>query len=617
MQDEIIRGTGNSRYLKSVSDFMTRYPTYADFCNALVAGTLPIDLNGKNPAGIAQQGTPLNKANLLSDATAVALDPDSPPATPDEAFDMLKDAPSAIEVEDAPQQAIYKLWSDQNVKDFDSTGSDLSTYIPCFASIAVDNDHTLVATNDYGYGLFTFNTQTGECISRAFPIPTEYPYSSIYWAKIIHAQNKFVAVGYSSYTSGSTGTYRMIGAVSTDGITWTAKAYSKSTSQNYFWCVPDICYDAVNQIFYTTDFSIRDSSSIYFFRSSDPYNLDQTRKNFSAGTAANGNWAAKGIAVGANGEVYLYAEGKANSSTSDYYWYFALFGSTNSGDSWSRIDLRSETVNNYNHNYQYRRFNLTHETNEFGGYPLYFDANNSFITTPQKVRVLDGLVLRPTDFSFVADTLTYAYRSQRSVTANGKTAIVCAERRLATGSICNEYVILDADNISNYCTMSGQSSLMYPMKNTNFGSFLVAPMADGYAYAYKIALRIKGKSSIGLMSRGKTIGRAMLKAVGKYIGNNAYAQSIYYKMDNIFFVDTGFTPSVLLLAPYGVSPAHDTNGVIEIGTGSTSGNNSCVLLAENGFIVVPGTVIGNNNYNFFNWGNAPYQYLAIGDYEGE
>jgi len=72
MTDEIILGNGDSRYLKSVSDFLTRYPTYEDMVAALVAGTLPIDLNGKNSAGIAQAGTPLNKANLLADATATA-----------------------------------------------------------------------------------------------------------------------------------------------------------------------------------------------------------------------------------------------------------------------------------------------------------------------------------------------------------------------------------------------------------------------------------------------------------------------------------------------------------------------------------------------------------------
>lgn len=72
MQDGIIKETGNSRYLKSISNFLTQYPTYQDFVAALVAGTLPIDLNGINETGWDQLGTALNKANLLSDETAAA-----------------------------------------------------------------------------------------------------------------------------------------------------------------------------------------------------------------------------------------------------------------------------------------------------------------------------------------------------------------------------------------------------------------------------------------------------------------------------------------------------------------------------------------------------------------
>lgn len=73
MKDLTIKGTGNSRYLKSVSSFLTLYPTYEAFAQALVGGTLPIDLNGINADGIQQAGTPLTKANLLDDATAEKL----------------------------------------------------------------------------------------------------------------------------------------------------------------------------------------------------------------------------------------------------------------------------------------------------------------------------------------------------------------------------------------------------------------------------------------------------------------------------------------------------------------------------------------------------------------
>ena len=99
MKDSVILGSGNSRYLKSVADFKTLYPTYDDFAAALVAGTLPIDLNGINSAGFQQIGDALCKATLLTDATCTLLDlPDT--ATPDDAFNklVLPDGKYAVKV---------------------------------------------------------------------------------------------------------------------------------------------------------------------------------------------------------------------------------------------------------------------------------------------------------------------------------------------------------------------------------------------------------------------------------------------------------------------------------------------------------------------------------------
>lgn len=70
MRDSIIKNTGNSRYLKSA---ISASATWEQFRAALIAGTLPIDLNGINTAGWQQVGDALNKANLLSDATVGAL----------------------------------------------------------------------------------------------------------------------------------------------------------------------------------------------------------------------------------------------------------------------------------------------------------------------------------------------------------------------------------------------------------------------------------------------------------------------------------------------------------------------------------------------------------------
>lgn len=73
MKDGILAGTGNSRFLKSVEDFKDRFPSYESFANALVDGNLPIDLNGINPDGWEQTGTPLNKRTLLSEEVVELL----------------------------------------------------------------------------------------------------------------------------------------------------------------------------------------------------------------------------------------------------------------------------------------------------------------------------------------------------------------------------------------------------------------------------------------------------------------------------------------------------------------------------------------------------------------
>lgn len=88
MTDGEIKGTGNSRYIKSVANFKTLFPTYDAYADAVSAADsdgVPIDLNGINPEGWRQLATALNKANLLKDSTAgmFGLSGD---AVPDDAF---------------------------------------------------------------------------------------------------------------------------------------------------------------------------------------------------------------------------------------------------------------------------------------------------------------------------------------------------------------------------------------------------------------------------------------------------------------------------------------------------------------------------------------------------
>lgn len=82
MIDSVLKGNGNSRFLKSAVPAGT---SWTDALAMLQAGTFPIDFNGINTEGFQQVGTPLNKANLLKDATAAQIGL-PPSTTPDGMF---------------------------------------------------------------------------------------------------------------------------------------------------------------------------------------------------------------------------------------------------------------------------------------------------------------------------------------------------------------------------------------------------------------------------------------------------------------------------------------------------------------------------------------------------
>ena len=106
MQDGIIAGNGNSRYLKTVATALSLYPDYESFMATLIAGTFPIDLNGINAGGWTQQGTALNKENLLSDKTATSIGLDSS-ATVNTAIAKLKSLIDAANTNAGTKLQIY------------------------------------------------------------------------------------------------------------------------------------------------------------------------------------------------------------------------------------------------------------------------------------------------------------------------------------------------------------------------------------------------------------------------------------------------------------------------------------------------------------------------------
>ena len=88
MQDGIIAKTGNSRYLRTVAGIKAICPTYDSFLELLVKGEFPIDLLRNDQDGWTTRGTYLNKANLLTDATAALVDLGKE-ATPNQMFAVL------------------------------------------------------------------------------------------------------------------------------------------------------------------------------------------------------------------------------------------------------------------------------------------------------------------------------------------------------------------------------------------------------------------------------------------------------------------------------------------------------------------------------------------------
>lgn len=84
MRDLEIKGTGNSRYIKSSVPAST---TFDEFLTMLRAGNLPIDLMGLNTAGIITQSpSAYNKANVLPEDVCELMSLDATASEPDDAF---------------------------------------------------------------------------------------------------------------------------------------------------------------------------------------------------------------------------------------------------------------------------------------------------------------------------------------------------------------------------------------------------------------------------------------------------------------------------------------------------------------------------------------------------
>ena len=140
---------------------MSLYPTYEDFLQAMIAGTFPVDFNGINKDGWTQLGTPLNKANLLSDTVISTLGLSTGAnSTPNDAFNVLANVgnvhvwrKTVVTEEEIP--AGYKLVDDNTDRTLDGVSNALidlgntnqsTARISCADSITV-NDAGAVSLN--------------------------------------------------------------------------------------------------------------------------------------------------------------------------------------------------------------------------------------------------------------------------------------------------------------------------------------------------------------------------------------------------------------------------------------------------------------------------------------
>lgn len=192
MIDSVLKGNGNSRFLKSAVPAGT---SWTDALAMLQAGTFPIDFNGINTEGFQQVGTPLNKANLLKDATAAQIGL-PPSTTPDGMFQALGNTGELhvwrkTIVTTKPVPAGYTLGDVKTKKDISATGSGegyIGFYMGYSDNLAVDDNGGISLNPDNDYGKVTANSNftyissviAGKFILiRSYQRPDDNSYSSL------------------------------------------------------------------------------------------------------------------------------------------------------------------------------------------------------------------------------------------------------------------------------------------------------------------------------------------------------------------------------------------------------------------------------------------------------
>ena len=242
MIDSVIKGTGDSRYLKSS---IAATATWADALTMLRAGTFPIDLNGINSSGFTTVGTALNADTLCKAAilTALGLDSDDTPSDAWEAvLTLIGGKQDSLTFDDAPASGsdnpvksggIYTaLAGKQDVLTFDSTPTSGSTnpvtsggVYTALGSVATKTASITIASSAWsGSGPYTASvTISGYTATANTRVDITCPYSAI-----SALADDGVTALYVENNSGTLTAYA-VGAAPTANITVTATIYETTT----------------------------------------------------------------------------------------------------------------------------------------------------------------------------------------------------------------------------------------------------------------------------------------------------------------------------------------------------------------------------------------------------
>ena len=229
MTDGIIKGTGNSRYLKGAG-----WPsTYAEFKAMAEAGTLPFDLNGINAAGWQVIGSLLNKANLLSDATCSLLNiPTS--SVPDNVFEKLALYVKVGDIRTTTRTNLGSKWLLCNgAKISKATYPTLAALLP--SSVASLSDYNKVATSNVLYPQsMIYKDGVYICVTNSQILYTATPWITASWAVVYTASD-----GYSFHrVRYCNGYYIVVGSCNVNGYLYPAYAYSNSLTGTWITNTP-------------------------------------------------------------------------------------------------------------------------------------------------------------------------------------------------------------------------------------------------------------------------------------------------------------------------------------------------------------------------------------------